>query len=162
MMSRLVISRPLGLPGTGFGTVVLNTAETQITATVNWANLTSNVSQAQIHGPASVGVPSDRIPFPLFPLSLSDTPKAPTDSAGPIVFSINAEDLAYPKASLLYFNVHTMNFPDGEIRGPTSSTNGATPIRDRSSDAASRRHRSHRSRRAMPPPSLRSAHGAAQ
>src|SRR5262245_14901409 len=44
-----------GSPGTGFGTVVLNAAQTQITVDESWSGLTAPATASHIHGPGGVG-----------------------------------------------------------------------------------------------------------
>ncbi|CAN5447090.1 hypothetical protein BH10ACI2_BH10ACI2_05950 [soil metagenome] len=97
--------------GTGFGTVVLNDAETQITASLYWNGLGSNTTLAHIHGPAAVGVNAS----PIFNLN------PPTTSNGGsvinLVFNVTPAQVVDLRAGLWYYNVHSVNFPGGEIRG---------------------------------------------
>jgi uncharacterized repeat protein (TIGR02543 family) len=99
-----------GSPGTGLGKVVLNAAQTQITVDLNWSGLTAPATAAHIHGPAGVGTnASVMFPFTGVPAATSGT--LPTQS-----FSITPTQIGYLNAGYLYLNVHTANFPGGEIR----------------------------------------------
>jgi hypothetical protein len=100
-----------GSPGTGFGTVVLNAAQTQITVDESWSGLTATATASHIHGPGGLGT---NAPV-LFPFS-----GVPAASAGSIpeqTFAITAQQVSYLFAGYLYMNVHTSTFPGGEIRG---------------------------------------------
>jgi hypothetical protein len=103
---------PVASAGTGIGTVVLNTAETQITVNLSFSGLTSNANLAHIHGPAAAGANAGV----LFDFS----GVMPADTSGSIpeqVFAINATQVSQLKAGQFYFNIHTNNFGGGEIRG---------------------------------------------
>ena len=89
----------------GFGTVTLNAAETNITVSASFSGLGSTQTAAHIHGAAHVGV---NAPV-LFNLGLGQIANA--------VFAVTPAQVAQLKKGLMYFNVHTANFPSGEIRG---------------------------------------------
>jgi len=102
---------PNASPGTGFGQVVLNAAQTQITVDENWSGLTAPATASHIHGPGGVGT---NAPI-LFPFS-----GVPAATAGAIptqTFSITPTQVGYLFSGFLYMNVHTSTFPGGEIRG---------------------------------------------
>jgi hypothetical protein len=110
-LSGLGENPPNGTPATGFGTVVLNAAQNQITVDESWAGLLAPATASHIHGPAGVGT---NAPI-LFPFS-----GVPATTAGAIpqqTFAINATQVGYLFAGYLYMNVHTSVFPGGEIRG---------------------------------------------
>jgi hypothetical protein len=90
---------------TGFGTVLLNAAETQITANMTFSGLSSAQTAAHIHGPAPVGV---NAPV-LFNLG--------TGQITNLNFAVTPAQVAQLKAGMFYLNIHTSNFPGGEIRG---------------------------------------------
>lgn len=97
----------------GFGRVTLNEAQTEIIVSVFYgsaaAPLTSNVTMGHIHTGA-FGV-SGPVTFDLAP---------PSSTFGAVtnkIFAINATQLADLKAGNMYFNIHTTNNPNGEIRG---------------------------------------------
>ena len=102
---------PNASPATGLGTVILNAAQNQITVDLNWTGLTAPATAAHIHGPAdtahNAGV--------LFPFS--GVPAATSGSIPEQVFAITPTQVGYLESGMLYMNVHTANFPGGEIRG---------------------------------------------
>jgi CHRD domain-containing protein len=104
-----------GSPGTGTGNFTLNAAETQLTIFVTFSNLTSGQTAAHIHGPAAPGVNAGVVfGFPL---------GSPVNQ----VWAIPAAHVANLKNGLLYVNVHTSNFPGGEIRGQIVASTPAKP-----------------------------------
>ncbi|MGD9564436.1 MAG: CHRD domain-containing protein [Pyrinomonadaceae bacterium] len=106
---------PNASPATGFGRVTLNEAETSITVSVNYGSaavpLTSNVTIGHIHGPAGPGTSAGVV------FDLNPTPGVPFGSVVDATFNVTPAQVANLKAGLLYFNIHTTNFPAGEIRG---------------------------------------------
>jgi hypothetical protein len=108
---------PVVTEATGTGSVLLDDPETGAQITLSWQNLSSNAILAHIHGPADV----NGIAGPIIDLS-TILPAAPNQT-GTLVISpagvsnLTAEQVAQLKAGLWYFNVHTTNFPNGEIRG---------------------------------------------
>lgn len=101
---------PNASTATGFGRVTLNDAETQITASVYYSGLSSNVTAGHIHTGA-FGV-SGPITF-----NLNPTIGVTSGSVVNATFAINAAQLADLKAGNMYFNIHTTTNPGGEIRG---------------------------------------------
>ena len=102
---------PSPSPGAGFGTVVLNAAEDQITVDLNWTGLIGPATSAHIHGAAGPGANAGVI-FPL-----SGLPSAPAGAIPQQVFAINPMQVGYLQSGLLYFNIYSWDFPGGEIRG---------------------------------------------
>jgi hypothetical protein len=102
---------PTASQGTGFGTVLLNNALTQITVNLDWFNLTAPATVAHIHGPAAPGTNAPVI------FSLSGVPAATSGAIPEQTFAITPAQVADLEAGLFYFNIHTPNFPGGEIRG---------------------------------------------
>src|SRR5215471_14340551 len=100
-----------GSPGTGFGTVVLNAAQTQITVDESWSGLTAAATASHIHGPGGAGTNASVI-FPF-----SGVPAATAGSIPTQTFAITAQQVSWLFAGYLYMNVHDANFPGGEIRG---------------------------------------------
>jgi len=98
-------------PGTGLGTLILSADQSTITVNESWSGLTANATLSHIHGPAAPGVNAGV----LFPFS--GVPSATSGSIPQQSFAINATQVGYLMSGLLYFNVHTGNFPGGEIRG---------------------------------------------
>ncbi len=100
-----------GSPGIGFGTVVLNAAQTQITVDESWSGLTAAATASHIHGPAGLGT---NAPV-LFPFT--GVPNATSGAIPEQTFSITPTQVGYLTSGLLYMNIHTSAFPGGEIRG---------------------------------------------
>ena len=102
---------PNGSPATGFGQVVLNAAQNQITVDLNWSGLTAPASAAHIHGPGGSGTNASII------FGFTGVPNATSGAIPEQTFAINATQVGYLFAGYLYMNVHDANFPGGEIRG---------------------------------------------
>jgi hypothetical protein len=93
----------------GTGLVLLNSSETSALVGLQFQSLSSAETAAHIHGNAAPGVPAP-ILFPLTPIVI----------VNPLVnFQIlpTPQQVADLKANLHYQNVHSTNFPNGEIRG---------------------------------------------
>jgi uncharacterized repeat protein (TIGR01451 family) len=105
---------------TATGTAVLQLAPDETTArlSLNFAGLSSPQSDAHIHGPAMTGSNAGV----LFPL--------PLGQVNDFQISLTPQQVADLKNGLLYVNVHTNNFPNGEIRGQfqTSATSSAVAL----------------------------------
>jgi CHRD domain/Glucose / Sorbosone dehydrogenase/Calx-beta domain len=106
---------PTNSPATGTAVLVLSLDETTARLSLNFAGLTSIQTDAHIHGPAMPGVTAGV----LFPL--------PTGQISDFEIKLSAIQVQDLKNGLLYVNVHTSNFPTGEIRGqfgasPTASS----------------------------------------
>jgi CHRD domain/FG-GAP-like repeat len=101
---------PNASTATGFGRVTLNDAETQITASVYYSGLTSNVTIGHIHT-AATGT-NGPVTFNLAPAT-----GVTSGSVVNAMFSVTAGQVADLKAGLMYFNIHTVNNGGGEIRG---------------------------------------------
>jgi CHRD domain len=96
---------------TGFGRITLNDSETQITVSVYYQGLGSNVIMGHVHGSAAPGGNAP-IMFDLAP-----TTGVTSGSVVGRTFSVTPSQVTDLKAGLLYFNIHTVNFSNGEIRG---------------------------------------------
>jgi hypothetical protein len=107
--------------GRGFGRVVLNAAETQITASFYFENLSANTISGHIHGPAAPGVNA--------PILFDMTPPTGVTRGRVVdkVFNVTPAQVADLRAGLWYFNVHTTAFTGGEIRGQILSTTSDAP-----------------------------------
>lgn len=92
-------------PGTGFGSVLLSDDQTSITVSLSFSGLLAAQTAAHIHGPAAPGVNGPVV----FPLPLGQVSNA--------VFSVTPAQVAILMNELFYFNVHSQQFPGGEIRG---------------------------------------------
>jgi hypothetical protein len=90
----------------GTGLVLLNGPETSAQVGLIFQNLGSPETVAHVHGPSAPGVAAPII-FPL-------------PSTNPVinfVISPTAQQVGDLRANLHYLNVHSNNFPNGEIRG---------------------------------------------
>jgi len=95
--------------GSGYARVVLNESTLTITWTVVFTGLSSNQTASHIHGPAAVGANAGvLINFP----PVGGTSGTLTGTA-----AITAGQIANLRAGNGYVNIHTTNFPGGEIRG---------------------------------------------
>lgn len=103
---------PVTTDGSGSGSVVYNTQTGIATVTVNFQNLMSNQTIAHIH----VATPDAAGPI-VFDIDTSVTPA--TTNTGTFVkqWAIDATNLERLQNGLLYFNIHSVNNPGGEIRG---------------------------------------------
>ncbi len=98
-----------GSIGSGYARVVLNESAMTVTWTVVFTGLSSNQSASHIHGPAAVGANAGvLINFP----AVGGTAGTLTGSA-----AITATQIAHLRAGNGYVNIHSANFPGGEIRG---------------------------------------------
>jgi hypothetical protein len=102
---------PNGSPASGFGTVVLNAGQTQITVDESWSGLTAPATASHIHGPGAPGVNAGVI------FGFTGVPSATAGAIPEQVFSITPAQVADLFNGLDYMNVHTATFPGGEIRG---------------------------------------------
>jgi uncharacterized repeat protein (TIGR01451 family) len=107
---------PNNSPATGTATLLLSPDETTATVSLNFSGLTSAQTDAHIHGPAAVGTAAG-ILFPLPLGQISDFRISLTPA--------QAQDL---KNGLWYINVHSSNFPTGEIRGQFQTSAAASTI----------------------------------
>jgi len=103
-------------PGSGTCFVTLNGSETQISVECRYRNLTSNVVGAHIHDNGPVGVNG-----PIrFDLSFTG---GTTGTIGPRTFATTPAQVAELRSNKWYVNIHTSNFPGGEIRGQVKRVN---------------------------------------
>jgi hypothetical protein len=115
--------------GQGLAFITLDTATGELCYAVSYQGLVAEEVAAHIHGPAAPGVNADVL-FGLPPLG---SPK--NGCVGPL----SAQHMRYIRDGLLYVNVHTTEYPGGEIRGqlmrvgqiPTTgpSSPGRLPLR---------------------------------
>jgi hypothetical protein len=122
-------------PGTGFATVVLDAAAHTIQINAMFSNLTSNTVAAHIHcciaPPNNTGVATTVPAFPGFPLGMTSGNYVSVvfDLTQALIYNpafVTAQGgLPQAEAALVagimngmtYFNIHTVNFQGGEIRG---------------------------------------------
>jgi hypothetical protein len=101
--------------GSGFGMVLLNDAQTQITVDLSWSGLTAPATSAHIHD----GAPGVVGPV-LF--NFTGVPGATSGAIPEQSFGITAGQVAQLEAGHFYIDVHTSNFAGGEIRGQITLT----------------------------------------
>lgn len=98
------------LPGSGTCMITLNAPETQVTVECRYRNLSSNIVGAHIHDNGPVGVNG-----PIrFDFSFTG---GTTGNIGPLVFNTTPAQVADMRSNKWYVDIHTSNFPNGEIRG---------------------------------------------
>ncbi len=112
---------PNNSTATGTATLLLSPDEQTARVSLNFSGLSSAQTGAHIHGPAAAGA-SAPILFPLANGQLTD-----------VIIALTPTDLQDLKNSLLYVNVHTSNFPNGEIRGQFGPTGSASSFQFNSS-----------------------------
>ncbi|HEX8251274.1 MAG TPA: CHRD domain-containing protein [Pyrinomonadaceae bacterium] len=103
-------------PGSGTCFVTLNATETQVSVECRYQNLTSNVVGAHIHDNGPVGV-SGPIRFNF------NYTGGTTGTIGPLTFATTPAQVAELRTNKWYVNIHTANFPNGEIRGQVKRAN---------------------------------------
>jgi hypothetical protein len=123
-------------PGTGSATVVLDPTAQTIQVNATFSGLTSNDVAAHIHCCAplgtNAGVATSVPAFPGFPLGVTSGTysSAVFDLTQPLIYNpafVTLEGGTIPQAEaalitgiehgMTYLNIHTTNFPGGEIRG---------------------------------------------
>lgn len=122
-------------PGTGFAQLAIDTELQSMRLTVSFSDLLGDTTAAHIHcciaAPGNTGVASTTPYFPGFPIGVTsgsyDRLFDLTDVASfnSVFVSANGGTLASAQSTLLaglsnkqaYLNIHTAEFPGGEIRG---------------------------------------------
>jgi uncharacterized repeat protein (TIGR01451 family) len=107
---------PTNSTATGTATVVLSPDETSATVSLNFAGLSSAQTAAHVHAPAVAGQTAGVL-FGLPDGQVSDFKINPT--------AAQVQDL---KNGLWYINVHSNNFPNGEIRGQFQTSATASTV----------------------------------
>ena len=139
----IVFTAPLtpevaGATGSGFVTVTVDDVANTLAISANWSGLTGTTTIAHIHccvsPPGTVGVAVTPGTLPGFPMGLTSgsyTTPSPLDLTDPATYTASfvtnfgGGTTAGAEAALLdglnsgtaYFNIHTTEFPGGEIRG---------------------------------------------
>ena len=127
---------PVSSPGSGLATVVLDAAAQTLQINATFSGLTSNTNAAHIHCCAplgtNAGVATTVPAFPGFPLGVTsgtfssavfDLTQATIYN--PAFVTLQGGTIPLAEAALIagiqngttYLNIHTVNFPGGEIRG---------------------------------------------
>lgn len=110
---------PVVTPGSGSGSVVLNSSEDQFTVNASFMNLTSNTGAAHIHGPASAAADAGVL------FNFDGVQIATTGIVADQTFALTPSQAADLKAGLYYINVHTATNGGGEVRGQLAT---AAPV----------------------------------
>jgi hypothetical protein len=102
---------PNGSPGTGYGSLFLDdtTGNWSVTNGV-FSDLTASANNAHIHGPAAAGSGPAGV---IAPLTFDPATSGTWGGSG----TFTAAQMADLQNSLYYVNIHSGNFPGGEIRG---------------------------------------------
>jgi uncharacterized repeat protein (TIGR01451 family) len=107
---------PNNSAATGRATLLLSPDEKTARVSLVFNGLSSVQSDAHIHGPAIPGVSAP----PVFPL--------PLGKISDFQINLTPEQVQDLKSGLLYINVHSSNFPAGEIRGQFASSLSAVSV----------------------------------
>src|SRR5687768_15636972 len=126
---------PTGSPGIGSALVTIDTVTNLMTVNVAFAGLLSPTTIAHIHccaGPGGIAIPATTVPsFPGFPIGVTTGTYLQTfdltlaSTYNPAFIAAHGGTVAGAQAAFTtgllngqaYFNIHTMQFPGGEIRG---------------------------------------------
>ncbi|MDR3474472.1 MAG: CHRD domain-containing protein [Devosia sp.] len=92
---------------TGAATITYNTTTKVLTWTITYKGLTGKANGAHFHGPAAAGASAPP------EVALKGSLKSPIKGHATLTTK-EASDL---EAGMLYLNIHTAKYPDGEIRG---------------------------------------------
>jgi glucose/arabinose dehydrogenase len=101
---------------TGRATLLLSPDEKTARVSLVFSGLTSAQTDAHIHGPATLGVAAP----PVFPL--------PLGQISDFQINLTAAQVQDLKNGLFYVNVHSSNFPTGEIRGQFATSLSAQSV----------------------------------
>ncbi|HEX6649554.1 MAG TPA: CHRD domain-containing protein, partial [Pyrinomonadaceae bacterium] len=107
---------PNNSSGTGSATLLLSPDEKTARVSLTFASLSSAQTDAHIHGPAAPGISAP----PVFPL--------PLGQLSDFAITLTAAQVQDLKNGLFYVNVHSTNFPAGEIRGQFGSSASSSSI----------------------------------
>ncbi|HMF58492.1 MAG TPA: CHRD domain-containing protein, partial [Pyrinomonadaceae bacterium] len=113
---------PNNLPGFGSATLLLSPDETTAKISLSFGTLSSAETAAHIHGPAAPGA-SANVLFPL-----------PLGQFSDYQISLTPQQVQDLKNGLFYVNVHTVNNPNGEIRGQFGTSPSASTVEFNASD----------------------------
>lgn len=92
-----------------------NAGTNELTYSINWTGLSGTASAAHFHGPAAAGVAADV----LVPITI--TMDAATGTAAGTVIIVDSVENALLDGKV-YYNIHTVAHPLGEIRGQVATS----------------------------------------
>ncbi len=107
---------PNNSTATGRATLLLSPDEKTGRVSVTFNSLSSAQTDAHIHGPAAPGVSAP----PIFPL--------PLGQISDFQITLTPSQVQDLKNGLFYVNVHSSNFPAGEIRGQFGQSSSSSSI----------------------------------
>jgi hypothetical protein len=107
---------PNNSTATGRASLVLSPDEKTARVSLVFSGLSSGQTDAHIHGPAAPGVSAP----PVFPL--------PLGQLSDFSITLTPAQVQDLKNGLFYINVHSSNFPTGEIRGQFASSSSAVTM----------------------------------
>jgi uncharacterized repeat protein (TIGR01451 family) len=103
--------------GTGAATLLLSPDEITARVSLNFSGLTSAQTDARLLGPAAAGA--------IGPILFQITPNG---NVSDLPISLTPTDVSNLKNGLLYVEVRTTNFPNGEIRGQFGTSSSASSL----------------------------------
>ena len=102
---------PTASTGSGTAVVTFDEGTLELCISASFQGLTSNAVAAHIHGPAPAGTNAGIL------FGLAGFPAATSGSIPEQCFTLSATQREQLCGGLFYINIHTQNFPGGEIRG---------------------------------------------
>jgi hypothetical protein len=102
-----------GSTATGYGRIFLDESAGTISFTIVYSGLSSNQTLAHIHAPGVIGVNGPPVVTFISPGGTSGT----ISGSSPVTPTL----IAQMRAHQAYINIHSVNFPGGEIRGQIAS-----------------------------------------
>jgi hypothetical protein len=109
---------PVTTPGSGTASVVLDVGTGAVTITGSFSSLSSDVTIVALHGPAAVGSTASSI----FSFSFSGTTSG-TFTGSSVLAAAQVQDLLN---GLHYVDIHTVSWPNSEVRGQVCPLASAT------------------------------------
>jgi hypothetical protein len=107
---------------TGSGMLYLDPVFSTLGYDLSFTNLVGTFTAAHIHGPAGAGTNAGVI----FPLTSTLNAGSQSGRLYGVTPPLSATQLGYLRNRLLYLNVHSATFPNGEIRGQIAITNATS------------------------------------